>query len=187
MIGAHITIKLHVKAPVKVMVKIKYIIALSCLCLAPIEASASNQHKITVRGKIYIKVNYLPEVKCSKNFLSVNLRKVVQNPNYNAEKGNEQYIYKTVANLQSENNSITGDIKQGYCQYILINIPKIKGNYDLSADIISEKQFPNDAPAYCTVSPVYSEPIGWANPIAIAELSKNKDMELTRVIAKCQP
>jgi hypothetical protein len=187
------------------MLKIMYLPGLLLLTtLIPITALATEQHKstspnaiqiyarkqtnITIRGKIYLDAKPLPEAQCNKKLITVTLRRIKRNPNYNASRVNEPYTYKTIANSDSQNHRISGDIKRGYCEYVLREIPQIKGNYELKADIKSDEQFPTDAPSYCTVSPVFSEPIGWENPMSISsDFDINKDMKLTRVVAKCQP
>jgi hypothetical protein len=173
---------------IKVMRCLKYIIlGLYFTAVTPIGALAANVKGTTIRGKIFIKVEYTSEAKCSKDTMYVSLSRMVKNPKYSPTYGTEQYIYKSIVDTDSKNNYIGGDIKRGYCEYILNNIPTRKGRYRLTTVVKDEAQFPNNAPAYCTVSPVYSESISWKNPISTNDFGQTKDMELTRVVAKCQP
>jgi hypothetical protein len=186
------------------MLKIRCLpIVLSLTVLIPITVLATEDQKltspniytyarkkadVTIRGKIYLEAKHQPEAKCDKKLIRVTLSKRVPIPNYNPSLGNERYIYITIANSDARNHRISGDIKKGYCEYVLRDIPKVKGSYELSANVQNDEQFPNDAPVYCTVSPLFSEPIGWKNPISSStSFDTNKDMKLTRVVAKCQP
>lgn len=147
----------------------------------------NNKKYRKIRGKIYLRVKPIASAKCDKKLLRVTLSRVIPNPKYNGSSITEKNIYKLVASSESRNNSISGDIQRGYCDYTLKNIPIIKGNYHLETSILNEKLFPHDAPSECTVSPVFSQPLGWENPLTSSSLNTNKDMELTMVVAKCQP
>ncbi|WP_157780750.1 hypothetical protein [Calothrix sp. NIES-3974] len=146
----------------------------------------NNKKYRTIRGRIYL-VKPIASAKCDKKLLRITLSRIIPNPKYNGSSITEKNIYKLVASSESRNNSIIGDIQRGYCDYILKNIPIIKGNYHLETSILNEKLFLDDALSKCTVSPVFSQPLGWENPLTSSSLNTNKDMKLTRVVAKCQP
>jgi hypothetical protein len=152
------------------------------------QATTKSKADLTMRGKIYFDVKPLTGSTCNKKIVRVILYQVTPNPLHKPGADSEPYLSKAIANSDSRNNRISGNIDRGYCDYVLEKIPQSGSNYELKASAPDRSQFPSDAPAYCTISDIYSEPIGWKNPIAsMRSLNSPKDLKLTRIVAKCQP